>query len=247
MSRLLPLLWLLVLTLSATACTEDFFVDLEPLERELLGVWVAAERADTAVLVDFHAGAQRQWQRTRQRFAGITLSPAERTALRATDLWMAGLDGAVRGQNLPRIRHQLRQLHATVRELRGPVATDHPADLLYTFHEEWGWVSEISHDQMMCLVEWSEFEDAYRAARSTWRRFEGVSPGYHRELFPGYATAAVEAEVSHTALLRELEEFERRLATGNHTLTTQLTEEVERLFFDHLALLIGYPIGEPAL
>ena len=246
MSRLLPLIYLLVLALSATACTEDFFVDTEPLERELLGVWIAAERDDITVLNAYNAEAQDRWQGNRERFADSSLSPAERGALRLTDRWMRELDVAVTTGDLPRVRYQLRELRAAVRELRGPVVADHPADLLYAFDEQWGWVSDISHDQMMCLVEWSEYEDAYREARSTWRRFGGLPLVSHRDLFPGYGDNAGAVEFSRTELDREFAEFERLLERGNHSLTTRTTEEIERRFFDHLALLIGYPVAVEA-
>ncbi|WP_116108642.1 hypothetical protein [Lewinella sp. IMCC34191] len=222
-------------------CTEDFFVDLEPLERELIGVWVATERQDSSSLAAFNGGAQLIWQRNYRKYAGMTLSQEEKVALRLTEVWMNGLDAAVRQGNFRQIDLQLAQLHTTLRELREPYADRHPADLLYEFDDRWNWVEEISHDQMMCLVEWSEFEDAFRFALTSWEGFRSQASRRGGVLFPGIGRAAPAAERTALAVDEELEHFRELLTRGDHTLTTASSEAVRLRFLEYVAVLIDYP------
>ncbi|WP_104418208.1 hypothetical protein [Neolewinella xylanilytica] len=237
----------LLLFACLTGCTEDFFVDLEPLERDLLGVWVAAERQDTTSLSIFNDRAQLIWRRNGRKFAGMTLSREEQVAIRLTEVWMKGLDEAVEFRNFRQVDHQLAQLHATLRELRAPLVEAHPADQLYAFDDRWGWVEEISHDQLMCLVEWSEYEEAFQAAKTTWRHFRTLAPGHAENLFPGLAATAPEAEITAIAVDAELVLFEDILSLGNHTLTTETCGTVRQRFLDHVAVLIGYPEADITL
>ncbi len=244
-----PLLFLALipLYLLSVGCSEETFVQLEPLERELLVVWIAAERNDLTVLQSENARAQQSWQKAQKKYAAMPLSPAETDALQVTDRWMSRVDASVKEGKPEQVKEELMRLHHKLRELRAPFYDGHPADYVYVFHEQWMWVEQISHDQMMCLVEWSEYEDAYRFAKGSWSQFRSTAMQQPNVLFPGLHANAAEAEFTGVEVDRELDRFEILLSTGNHTLTTTTTEEVRRRFFDHLAILVGYPSSQTPL
>ncbi len=240
-SRSFSWLFLLLLTGTLVSCTDDVVLDVAPLERELLIVWLATEYEDPAVMASYTDRAVRSWQRLRTRYANAPLTPREQATVRLMDLWMLGLRQAVAGRHYHRAGSQLRQLQDQLRALRPEYGIGHPADLLYTFHRQWEWVDEISRDQLMCLLEWNEYKAAFLEARRSWEDFQRYAPPYAERMLPGRTQRSAEAEFAGLEVTAALDDFAGDLQRADHGLMTPASITVHDRFLHYLAIAVDYP------
>ncbi|CAH1000708.1 hypothetical protein LEM8419_01842 [Neolewinella maritima] len=245
--RVLVLLTVFPVFLLLLGCTPDRLQDTAPLEHQLLVAWVALERGDPDVLREYTAAAARSYQRLRSSYSSAELSLAERQGVRLMNLWMQGLQHAVANGEPYRARRQLRQLRDQLSVLRPAYGVDDPADLLYAFDRQWEWVEEISHDQMMCLLEWDEYRDAYRTAYRSWRRFQQLPPVYAERTLPGRMRNSNAAEYAGLQLSRSLDAFDAALHEADHRYMAAASEEVRDHFIQYLSVAVDYPVATVSL
>ena len=236
---------LLLLGVLPLACTADHWPDYRPLERQLAVVWVAAELRDEVVLDTYSERALRHWRSLRKQ-AG-PLAPAERLALHQLDLWLLGLRNAVAARQYPQVLAQLQRLRYQLGELRKQQGGDDPLDELYGFAREWQWVMEISEDQMMCLLDWPEYVDAYASARQRWTRFQRSAPLRAERTLPGLHRRAAAAERAGVALSAALTAFEEQLARADHAPMAEAGRRVHEHFIAYLRVAVEYPTSGAGL
>lgn len=241
MIRPLTILVLLISLLLPQSCAEDRWPDYAALERDLLIVWVALEKEDRPVMREYTAAATLSWRKLRSELAETGLGTEEKVALKLMDLWLLGLRNAVDNDQIREVRSQLRHLHNQLRGLRPDYGVDHPVDLLYGFDAQWKWVEEISHDQMVQLLEWNEYEDAFDRADENWVKFKNQSPAYAQRTLPGLTGNSGMSELSGTRLTAALADFEQLLREANHEGMGRESERVRARFIDYLAVAVGYP------
>ncbi|NJB87681.1 hypothetical protein GGR26_003465 [Lewinella marina] len=223
------------------SCSPDQQMDADKLERQLLIVWIATETDDPTVARAATAAALRNWNELRTAYLRVSPTAQERDVLRRIDLWMVGLRNAVDNAPAHRIISHLNQLHNNLGELRPQYGMDHPLDLLYAFSRQWDWVSEISQDQMMCLLEWGEYAVAYQQARNHWDRFQAIPPVYAAGTLPGRLSRSTTTEHAALRLTNALADFERQLAEANHGPMATSAAHVRTEFFHFLAAAVMYP------
>ncbi|MFK8164015.1 MAG: hypothetical protein AB8H12_16340 [Lewinella sp.] len=237
-------LYLLPAILFATilsSCTNDQLVEVAPLERDLLIVWIALERGDEANARNYHQAAQVKWGKLRQKFRMAPLTEAEKRSVAMVNLWTNNLELSFRHDqpknalvNILHLQHQLK----TLRPRYGIV---HPADQLYEFNYLWDQIRETCEDQMMCLLEWKEFEGIYERAEDQWRAYQKTRPLHNDLVFPGLTNNSASAEYNALALTQALEAFGQQLGSANHTILTEPAGVVKAAFLDYVAVIVAYP------
>ncbi|MCP9234580.1 hypothetical protein [Lewinella sp. JB7] len=230
-----------------SSCTEDQRIDFSSLERQLMIVWIATDWHDASVQMAYNALAQQSWRQLREKYVSLPLTGQERDMVRMFDLWMAGLSTSLDNAQVQNTIMHLQQLRHALHDLRPQYGVNHPADVLYDFYYQWEWVEEISHDQLMCLVEWNEFRDAYHRAARQWQAFLPPAMAYRDHLFPGLATATAQAENARVEMNVALAEFEQLLQQADHSLMAAPSKDVHDQFFYYLAVLTDYPFTAPAI
>ncbi|MEL7159888.1 MAG: hypothetical protein AAFN92_03960, partial [Bacteroidota bacterium] len=140
-------------------------------------------------------------------------------------------------------------LRDELRVIRPRYVAHHPADALYSFHNEWTQVVETTHDPMMCLLEWKEFAALVDRALNQWDRYVGNHPQHADYLFPGSGNNSLAVENQRVALQRALDDFYLQLRQADHTLLAEPSLRITKLYFDYLTVITNYPTGEvePAL
>jgi hypothetical protein len=230
------------LALLPFACSSDTLVDPAPLEHELMVVWVALERGDTAVQQRYLASARKNWRAFRNTYRSGPLSKEEQGAIFMADLWLLALKAAVDNGHSSGALNHLRRLHRTLSTVRIRTEGEHPVDRLYDFRTDWQWVLEISEDQMMCLLDWPEYADAFRTANKHWQRYQLYPPTYAGTALPGLGRHAERAEHAARALTEELAAFERDLLAANHGPMGAAARAVHSRFIEYLTVAVDYPL-----
>jgi hypothetical protein len=244
MKYLLFLPALLFAVLLSSCSNDQLEVEVAPLERDLLITWIALERGDSTIAENYHQTAQEKWSKLRQKFRLGLLTEAEKRSVAMVTLWTHNLDHAFT-QNQPdyalvNILHLQNQL----KTLRPRYGIIHPADQLYEFNYSWDQIRETCEDQMMCLLEWNEFEAIYEKADSQWRSFQKTRPTHNDQVFPGLGSNSTSAEQSALALTQALDDFGQLLENANHTILTEPAKVVKSAFLDYLAVIVVYPSAE---
>lgn len=231
-----------VLLLALFSCTPDQLTEADNLERELLITWVALERNDLRVAQEYNRATQQSWAASHEQYKDVPLTKEQQRSITSIHKWMDNLDFSIRYGQVERAITSIQLIQHEIRSARPRSGQPHPADLLYSFYLDWQEVSEVSHDQMMCLLEWNEFEGLYELADKQWRSYQR-SQGLLAadQVFPGLGTNSLQAEQGAVALSQSLDEFAEVLRQGNHTLTQGPCETVNRRFFDYLAVILEYP------
>ena len=237
---------ILSLSVLFISCTSDGWSDYTPLEHQLLLVWVAADQADSSAVRAYTATAVRSWDRLRSMSGELTSGSDETEALRLMDLWMLGLRNAVANAQANAVRTHLRHLHNQLSGLRPEYGIEDPLDLLYGFDARWEEVEAISHDQLLDLLEWQEYEDAFHRARENWIDFQRYPPGYTERSLPGLTANSGASESAGLELTRALDDFERLLTLADHTEMARASEAVRARFLDYLTVAVDYPPGAAA-
>lgn len=239
--RLLLAAALLPASLYFSGCTPDQLPQLDKIERQLLVVWVALEKDDPATARTAVTAANRKWNDVRTTFASQLLSRQEMEMLELTDVWLLGLRNAVNSDELHRASRPIHQLQQLMMGLRPQYGVDHPLDLLYAFHAQWDWITEISNDQMLCLLEWGEYELAFREARDLWTRYQSTPYTLSGNILPGRLTHSTDTEFAALHLTEMLDAFEEHLGAADRTVMPAAADRVREGFFAYLATAVDYP------
>ncbi|WP_020570878.1 hypothetical protein [Neolewinella persica] len=243
--KCLYLLPALVLALMLSSCTNDQLVEVAPLERDLLITWIALERGDSTIASSYHQSAQAKWGKLRQKFRLALLTEAEKRSVSLVNLWTNNLNIAFTNNQPQNALVNIQHLQNQLKTLRPRYGIVHPADHLYEFIYSWDQVGETCADQMMCLLEWKEFEALYEQADSQWRSFQKTRPLHHDLVFPGIGNNSTSAEHSALALTQALENFGQLLDEADHTILLAPSEAVKSAFLDYVAVIVAYPGAEP--
>lgn len=237
-----PPLTALLLSLVVLSCTPDHAAEVGPLEHNLIITWLSLEKGDTNVTTTYNGLAQQDWQQLRTKLPGVLLTDAEKQSVARVSLWMFNLQNAVRYQQQGKALQSLDLLQNELKVLRPRYGIIHPADQLYAFHLSWKRVEETCNDQMMCLLEWKDFEELYEQSLQIWQTYQRSHPNYSDEVFPGHGNNSAAAEAATVALNQALVEFGTLMEASDHTLTTGTAQEIRLLFLDYLAVIVGYPV-----
>lgn len=228
-------------TLFTTACTDDQIVDMEQLERNLLLTWIALEREDDARATEYNKATQQNWALIRQQYGSTPMSPSLRQSAGRVNIWMVNLRNAINYGQPERAVVAINLMQNELRALRPQLGVNHPADQLYDFYYQWQDVVAASNDQMLCLLEWTAYEERYELALKSWEAYAAARPHFSDTLFPGYGQNAADSEAAGLAMTRHLEQFGIILEQADHTLAAAPSREIEDLFFDYLAVVTAYP------
>lgn len=231
-----------VFLLALFACTPDQLEEADQLERTLLITWVALERNDFKTAAAYSEQAKNIWRANSPHYREVTLTSSQHRSLELLQEWMDNLDFAIRYGQRDKALNTIRLFQNEIPAIRPPGESVNPTDALYRFYLHWEEVREVSQDQMMCLLEWQEFEGLYETAVLEWeayQRFPGQA--YPEVTLPGLGSNSLKAEQYALSLSAALAEFALTLQQGDHTLTRQPGNHIHRLFTDYLAIIIDYP------
>jgi len=169
------------------------------------------------------------------------LSPSEKQSLTKINLWMNNLKFALAYRQPRKVETALALMRNELMAIRPQYLEHHAADELYLFHEYWAEVVATTHDPMMCLLEWKEYEELVEQAVNQWAVYERSRPHFEDGLFPGYVNNGNLVEERKIALERALAAFQADLSQANHCLMADPSRQIETLYFEYLMAATNYP------
>lgn len=236
------LLSLFVLPLLLFTCTQDEIAQVGPLEHDLIITWLALEKGDTAITQTYNDRSQKEWLRLRAKFNANLLTGAEKQSVFRVSLWLNNLNSAIEYGQRGKALQSITLLQNELKVLRPRFGIIHPADQLYEFNASWGRVQETCNDQMMCLLEWKEFEELYEQSLDYWKGYQRSHPNYSDAIFPGHGNNSAAAEAAAVALDQALNDFGKLLPASDHTITAGPAADIKAMFLDYLAVIVAYPV-----
>ena len=220
---------------------------MQDFERPLLRTWVAVYQQDGEAARTYNAALQQEWAALQNEYGNLANNPEWRQYFRSIDLWREKLDAAIQARNLRQAESRIYQIQDEVSSLRLRYGILSPADPLYDFRRRWDNVIQISHDPLLCLYEWEEFELIVAEAEQAWLDFRAAGPAYYPDLFPTDPARTAELNDRAAQLASSLAAYRQLLREGDQTLAQEPSRKIRRLFYEYLAILIDFPRREPVI
>lgn len=174
-----------------------------------------------------------QWQKLKKQYQGYL--PGEAEALNRIDNWLGDAYYAIDANNMVTAANQLEHVKYEFMELRRRYGLGYYLDGLYEFQDDIGFLAEAAEDEMMCLVEWGDYEHLLYQAIEDWKAIRGQQ--LDAELYEFDEARLRQLAVRQDAMQEALYDFaetfgsanRRQLAIASQTLQPALLE-VLKLF-----------------
>ncbi|NJC25585.1 hypothetical protein [Neolewinella antarctica] len=225
----------------ASACTNDQVQEMETFERDLLLTWVALERDDPKLAEYYGQRTGEDWRLLGGHYGAVPMHLEIKESVAFAGFWVNSLQTSISKKDRPGATIAVQLIQNQLRTLRPRFGYDQPTDHLYEFYYYWHNVTEASNDDMLCLLEWSEYEWFIDMAEQSWEEYLRSRPRYAETLFPGYGTQAALTEAESLELTRSLADFKKDLDASDHLLAGPASRVINDLFFDYLATITDYP------
>jgi hypothetical protein len=108
-----------------------------------------------------------QWQKLKKQYQAYL--PEEAEALNRINSWLGDAYYAIDANNMTLAANQLEHVKYEFMELRQKYGVDYYLDDLFNFQDEIGLLSEAAGDELMCLMEWGEYEQLLQRAIKDWQ------------------------------------------------------------------------------
>lgn len=225
-------------------CSADQLAAADTLERQVLITWIALERGDMPTAADYTESVHDNWHRLRKTYGQLSLNQEEQRFVGLLDLWTGKLLTAVNYEQRDNALLAISLIQEELRRTRPRYGLQHPADNLYAFYHQWESIIEASSDPMMCLYEWTEYEELVDLAIKQWEDYQANQPRFMDTLFPGYGQNSQRVEEAGLDINKSLIAFKALMAKADHTEAVAPSLAIRALFFNYLALISDYPATE---
>lgn len=109
-----------------------------------------------------------RWQQLRKQYEGML--PEERETFQRINDWLGDAYYAI-DANYPQVAaNQLEHVKYELADLRDRYGVDYYLDGLYDFEGSLSLLREAANDEMLCFMEWSEYEQLLRETRRSWEK-----------------------------------------------------------------------------
>ena len=123
-----------------------------------------------------------QWQQFKNRYSSATEETVTwQDALSRIDAWLSDAYQSIDHNELELATVQLDHANYELRMLRARHDLDYYLDYWYDFQDAIVETTEVAEDEMLCLLEWNEFEAMVKETRSIWQLIKLQS--FDNELF----------------------------------------------------------------
>lgn len=147
----------------------DIRRDMVHFDQAFIPVWLYVREGNMQKAKSAVFAMEFQWQKLRGKFASTVPEPEWQDAFLRVDGWLSDAYFAI-DNNASRVAfNQLEYAKYELRELRRAYKIDYYIDHLYQFQDELDVLTEAANDEMLCMMDWQEFEAMSTAALQHWR------------------------------------------------------------------------------
>lgn len=173
-----------------------------------------------------------QWQKLKKQYKGQL--PEEAGALNRIDNWLGDAYYAIDGNNSATAANQLEHVKYECMELRRKYGVPYYLDGLYDFHDAIGLLAEAAEDEMMCLMEWGDYEHLLYETIEEWEAIR--EQPFDAELYEFDENQVRRLVSRQDAMQQVLYEFAETFSTANRRQLAIASQSLQPAFFDVLRL-----------
>ena len=159
------------LVLSTNGCDlQDIREDMVRFDQAFIPLWAHAQEGNVQKAKAAVFFLEFQWQQLRVKYQFAAEDDEWQETFRRVNDWLGDVYYAVDANRMDLALNQLEHVRYELQQLRRQYHIDYFLDHLYDFQEEVAVLTEASNDEMLCMLEWPEFEELAVSALNHWRR-----------------------------------------------------------------------------
>ena len=181
-----------------------------------------------------------QWQKLKKQYQGYL--PEEAESLARINSWLGDAYYAIDANNLLLAANQLEHVKYEFMELRRKYGVDYYLDGLYEFQDAIALLAEAAEDEMMCLMEWGEYEHLLYQAMDDWQAIRAKK--LDAELFEFDEARLRQLVAKQDAMQAVLDQYAETFSCANRKQLAIASQSLQPVFFDVLILFGNFEASQ---
>ncbi len=173
-----------------------------------------------------------QWQKLRNQYEGYLAEEAE--AMRRIDAWLGDAYYAIDANRMQMATSQLEHVKYEFMMLRETYGLDYYLDRLFDFQADLELLTEAANDEMLCLMEWDEYEFFLEQTRQEWASIQKLP--FDAELYEFDAAQLRQLRTQQKNMEDVLKQYTATLGQANRQAIAEASRELQPAFFELLKL-----------
>ena len=181
-----------------------------------------------------------QWQKVKKQYQGYL--PDEKERLNRVDNWLGDAYFAIDANKPLTAANQLEHVKYEFMELRRKYGVDYYLDGLYEFQDAIALLAEAAEDEMMCLMEWGEYEHLLYQAMDDWQVIRAKK--LDAELFEFDEARLRQLVAKQDAMQAVLDQYAETFSCANRKQLAIASQSLQPVFFDVLILFGNFEASQ---
>ncbi|MCB0587486.1 MAG: hypothetical protein KDD06_19485 [Phaeodactylibacter sp.] len=181
-----------------------------------------------------------QWQKVKKQYQGYL--PDEKERLNRVDNWLGDAYFAIDANKPLTAANQLEHVKYEFMELRRKYGVDYYLDGLYEFQDAIALLAEAAEDEMMCLMEWGEYEHLLYQAMDDWQAIRAKK--LDAELFEFDEARLRQLVAKQDAMQAVLDQYAETFSCANRKQLAIASQSLQPVFFDVLILFGNFEASQ---
>ncbi|MCB0548680.1 MAG: hypothetical protein KDD19_13960 [Phaeodactylibacter sp.] len=181
-----------------------------------------------------------QWQKLKKQYQGYL--PEEAESLARINSWLGDAYYAIDANNLLLAANQLEHVKYEFMELRQQYAIEYYLDGLFEFQDAIGLLTEAAEDEMLCLMEWEEYEHLLYKTIAEWQALR--KEPLDTELYEFDEARARQLVSKQEAMEAVLYQFAETFSNANRRQLAIASQSLQPAFFEVLRLFGNFEASQ---
>ncbi|MCO6476764.1 MAG: hypothetical protein J5I94_09085 [Phaeodactylibacter sp.] len=181
-----------------------------------------------------------QWQKMKKQYQGYL--PEEAISLNRINSWLGDAYYAVDANDMALAANQLEHVKYEFMELRRQYGIDYYLDGLFEFQDAIGLLAEAAEDEVMCLMEWGEYEHLLYQTIEDWKAIR--KEPLDAELYEFDEARLRKLASKQDAMEAVLYQFAETFSNANRRQLAIASQSLQPAFFEVLKLFGNFEASQ---
>ncbi|HQU59255.1 MAG TPA: hypothetical protein PLU64_08665, partial [Saprospiraceae bacterium] len=181
-----------------------------------------------------------KWHQLKDQYQNML--PEEGETFNRIDGWLGDAYYAIDANNPGLAANQLEHVKYEMMEIRHRYGVAYYLDGLYAFQSDIGLLHEAANDEMLCLMEWGEFEHLLRQTQAKWEAL--CEQAFDAELYEFDAKKQQQLKEEQRVMREALSQFAEAASYANRLDLAQASSSLQPAFFGVLKLFGSFETSQ---
>lgn len=181
-----------------------------------------------------------QWQKLQKKYEGYL--PDEAEALNRISAWLGDAYYAIDANSPATAANQLEHVKYELMELRRRYGIDYYPDGLYDFQSTIDLLADAAGDELMCRIEWDEYEHLINRAQGAWKAV--MEQPFDAGLYEFDETRLGQLKAKQHVMEEVLVEFAETFSCANRQDLAVASQGLQPAFFEVLRLFGSFEASQ---